>query len=163
VARGGGGPGGARTARRAALKYAAAGAALLAPFYALLLLLPGLALRLFYGPDSHYLSLGHELRVFVLCYAMMYVGNVSISILNGLGRGHAGFIATAIAAAGAAAVSVPLAAAFGVRGAAWGGVVPICLQFLVAATLLRYALRSGGSSKREPVTPAEPAAVVQGA
>jgi O-antigen/teichoic acid export membrane protein len=163
VVKGGPGPGGARAARRAALKYAAAGAALLAPFYVMLLLLPGLALRLFYGPDSHYLSLGHELRVFVLCYAMMYVGNVSVSILNGLGRGRAGFIATTLAAAGAAAVSVPLAAAFGVRGAAWGGVVPISIQLLVAATLLRNALKPGPSPKREMVTPAEPVAVVQGA
>jgi O-antigen/teichoic acid export membrane protein len=160
AAKGGGGPG---AARRAALEYAAAGAALLAPLYILLLVLPGLALRLFYGPDSHYLSLGHELRVFVLCYAMMYVANVSVSILNGLGRGHVGFIATAVAAGGAMAISVPLAAAFGVRGAAWGGAVPIALQLLVAVVLLRNALKSGAGPKRQAVTPAEPVAVVQGA
>jgi O-antigen/teichoic acid export membrane protein len=110
---------------------------MLAPYYGLLLVAPGLALRVFYGRNFNHAPLHDELRVFVLGYSLMYVGNICVSVLNGLGRGHAGFIATAVAAAGAALIAVPLAAAFGVTGAAWGGIVPITAQLLVAAVLLQ--------------------------
>jgi O-antigen/teichoic acid export membrane protein len=129
--------GGAAAGRRAAVRYILAGAAMLAPYYLLLLLAPGLVLRVFYGGNFNHAPLHDELRVFVLGYSLIYLGNVCVSVLNGLGRGHAGFVATAVAAAGAALVAVPMAVAFGVWGAAWGGIVPISAQLLVAAVLLR--------------------------
>jgi O-antigen/teichoic acid export membrane protein len=93
---------------------------------------------------------------------MMYVGNVLVSVLNGLGRGHAGFIATAVAAAGAAAIAVPLAAAYGFAGAAWGGIVPISAQLAVAVLLLRRVSDADVRASARSVTPAEPVAVVPG-
>jgi O-antigen/teichoic acid export membrane protein len=159
-----GGPEGLRDARRVALKYAVEGAALLVPYFVLLVLLPGLALRIFYGHDSHYLELQPELRVFVLGYTLMYVGSVLVTVLNALGVGHAGFVATAAGAVGSAVVAVPLTAAFGIRGAAWGGVVPIVVQLLVAAALLRRVSRTGViPAAAGPPLPAEPVPTLQGA
>ena len=153
---------GARAGRRAAWRYIAMGAAMLAPYYLLLLLAPGLVLRVFYGSGFDHAPLHDELRVFVLGYSLMYLGNVSVSVLNGLGRGDSGFVATAFAAAGAAFVAVPLAVKFGVYGAAWGGIVPITAQLLVAALLLRRVSDADVARSCNRVAPAEPVAVVQG-
>lgn len=155
--------GGARAGRRAALRHAALGAAMLAPYYVLLLVAPGLVMRIFYGRNFDHLPLHDELRVFVLGYSIMYAGNICVSVLNGLGRGHAGFIATAVAAVGAAVIAVPLAVRFGVYGAAWGGIVPLSAQLLVAAWLLRRVSDADVGRNGRVVHPAEPVAVVPGA
>lgn len=125
---------------RVALPYALQGAALLGPIFALLALAPGFVLAKFY-PDSPYVLLTAELRVFALGYAIFYVGQVCTSVLNGLGRTGGAFAATAAGAAANVAIMVPSVYWFGLRGSVWGGIAPLSAYTLVAITLAARATR----------------------
>ncbi len=81
---------GLRAARRAAASYGLQGAALLLPYYFLLVAIPSVILRLFYGKASPYISLTTPLRMFVAIYAMFYVTQMLAGLFNGLGRRAAG-------------------------------------------------------------------------
>lgn len=133
---GGGGP---AAGRRAGLKYILQGMALLLPYYVLLLACPAFVLRVFYGPGSPYLDLGPLLRVFALGYAGAFAGQVLCAVLNGMGATRGTFLATVVGGVSSAALSVPLVIYFGLRGAVWSGVGPICLQAVVAGVLVLRA------------------------
>ncbi len=123
--------------RKSAALYALQGAALLLPFYGILLIAPGFALHLLYGDHSPYLTLTSQLRVFVLVYACMYASIMVTSYLCGLGKSRGQFFGQATNAVITCLVTLPLAAKFGVTGAAWGGLLPVVAQLLVSLYYLR--------------------------
>jgi O-antigen/teichoic acid export membrane protein len=55
---------------------------------------------------------------------MFYVAQVAAATLNGLGRSRWTFAAHCASVAANLAVSLPLAAVYGLRGAVWGGSSP---------------------------------------
>jgi O-antigen/teichoic acid export membrane protein len=142
-------------AKAAALRYGAVGATLLLPYYLALLLFPATVLSLFFGRESAYVGLATPLRLFVAAYAMFYVAQMSAALLNGLGRSRAAFVAHAAGATATLLVAIPLAAAFGLSGAVWGGLAPAAVHAAASMLLLRRMNRS------QPATP-EPAPVSAG-
>ena len=128
---------GPRAARAAAGRYGLQGATLLLPYYAVLLIAPTFALRLFYGSNSPYLAFATPLRLFVVIYSMYYFCQVLFGLLNGLGKSQWSFYAQSWAAITNAAVCLPLAAVVGLIGTVWGGLAPMLVQLAVAVLLLR--------------------------
>jgi len=128
---------GLRAAKSAAASYSLQGAALLLPYYLLLVLVPGLILRLFYGETSPYLSLTTPLRLFVAIYALFYVSQMLAGLFNGLGKSRWTFLAQLSAAVSNSLIALPLAATVGLLGALCGGVVPLILQVGLGIYFLR--------------------------
>jgi O-antigen/teichoic acid export membrane protein len=126
--------------RRVTWRYALLGAVLLLPYLSGLILVPRLALRVFYGADSPYLGLTLYLRVFAAGYAMTYGVMICTGVLNGLEQARGTFVAAFIAAAATTVTTVPLAIRFGLIGATVGGIIPIILQLLAAGWMLRHAI-----------------------
>ena len=131
---------GIAAARHAAVQYGRQGAALLLPYYALLLLAPTFALRLFYGKNSPYLAFTTPLRLFVVIYSLYYLAQVVFGLMNGLGRSRWSFYAQSCAAIANAAICLPLAAVVGLVGSVWGGLIPMALQLAVALLLVKRLL-----------------------
>jgi O-antigen/teichoic acid export membrane protein len=109
------------------------------PFYALLLLVPGFMLAKFYKSSSPYVVLTGQLRVFVFIYAFTYLTAMVASYLCGLGKSRLPFYGQAVNAGCTVLITLPLAAKFGVTGAAWGGLLPIIAQLCVNVYFLRFA------------------------
>jgi O-antigen/teichoic acid export membrane protein len=124
-------------ARRIAKKYATEGGALLVPFYGILLLIPGFMLKKFYKANSPYIVLTSQMRVFVLIYACTYLSAMISSFLCGLGKSRLPFFGQAANAVCTVLITLPLAARYGVTGAAWGGLIPIMAQLTVNLYFLR--------------------------
>jgi O-antigen/teichoic acid export membrane protein len=129
---------GATETQRAALKYAIQGALLLFPFFAFLIVLPGIPLHIFYKPGSPYLALTLPMRVFAFVYGMMYVSAVVNSYLCGLGKSQLPFIGQVANAIVTCLITLPLVARYGINGAAWGGIFPVLAQVTVG---IYYASR----------------------
>ncbi len=123
----------ARETQSAALKYALQGATLLFPFFAFLILFPGLPLHLIYKAGSPYLALTTPMRIFAVAYAIMYVSIVLNSYLCGLGKSRAPFLAQIANAVATCIITLPLVAKFGIIGAAWGALFPVVAQLIVGA------------------------------
>ncbi len=128
---------GGQRAAGVAVRYALQGLVVLLPYYVLLLLLPQLVMRLFYGSASPYLIYTAPLRLMVGVYALYYVGQMFAGFFNGLGRGELSFYAQSASAVANAAVCLPLAISVGFIGAIWGGIVPMIAQVAVSIYLLR--------------------------
>jgi O-antigen/teichoic acid export membrane protein len=124
-------------ARSAAASYGLQGAALLLPYYLLLVTFPGVILRMFYGRSSQYLPLTTPLRLFVAIYALFYVAQMLAGLFNGLGESRYTFYAQLSAAISNSLIALPLAAAVGLLGALYGGIVPIILQLGLGLYFLR--------------------------
>ena len=129
---------GASSARHVALTYGLQGAALLLPYYALVLLAPEFALRLF-TDKPEYAGLGTHLRLFVLAYILTFPAHVVLSLLNGLGRTRSTFVAQCAFSAATLLLSLPLAAAYGLAGAVWSGVLPALAFVATSVVMLRRA------------------------
>ena len=136
------GESGARQTRNAALKYSLQGALLLFPFFAFLLLIPGIALHIFYKASSPYLQLTSVLRIFTLAYALMYLSAIINSYLCGLGKSRLPFIGQVANALITLLVTLPLVARFGVLGAAWGAIFPVLAQVSLGLYFVRQAQRT---------------------
>ena len=139
-------------ARAAALRYGAVGAALLLPYYLALFLFPTTLLSLFSGAESAYVGLATPVRLFVAAYALFYVAQISAALLNGLGQSRRPFVAHAAGAAATLLVALPLAAAGGLRGAVWGGLVPAAVHAAASVLLLR---RLNSPARHDRLTPVE--------
>src|ERR1019366_10787462 len=138
-------------ARRAAFGYAAQGAGLLLPYFAALALLPQLALRMFYGANSPYLSYTTPLRLMVAVYTVFYLSQMAAAFLNGLGHSRWTFFAQVGAAISNAAICLPLAAVVGLYGAIWGGIVPMLVQLLIVLYFAHRLLSPGDSQNAKSV------------
>jgi len=134
------GESGARETQSVALKYALQGSILLFPFFAFLILFPGVPLHLIYKPGSPYLQLTSPMRIFAVAYAMMYVSIVLNSYLCGLGKSRAPFLAQIANAVVTCIITLPLVARFGIIGAAWGALFPVLAQLLAGAYFV-YRIR----------------------
>ncbi len=108
--------GGLKTAEQVAVKYAMSAALLVAPYYAGLILLPGLALRMFYGVNSPLTLLTNELRVFVLSYSALFIAQVIGCFLNGIEQSKRAFAAQVAQTAATILVALPLTALYGLPG-----------------------------------------------
>jgi O-antigen/teichoic acid export membrane protein len=117
-----------RQTRSAALKYSIQGAMLLFPFFAFLMIVPGIALHIFYKPGSPYLQLTTPMRVFTLAYGLMYISAMMNSYLCGLGKSRLPFFGQLANALATCVITLPLVAKFGVIGAAWGGLFAVMAQ-----------------------------------
>jgi O-antigen/teichoic acid export membrane protein len=124
-------------ARRMAVRYGALGAVMLLPYYALILVVPELVIRIFTKHNPAYAGLATPLRLFVLAYVVVLPGQVLRSLLEGLGRTRAAFVAQAAFSATTLLISLPLAARFGLTGAVWAGVFPAAAYVAVSSLMLR--------------------------
>ena len=86
-------------------------------------------------------GLATPVRLFVAAYALFYVAQISAALLNGLGQSRRAFVAHAAGAAATLLVALPLAAAGGLRGAVWGGLVPAAVHAAASVLLLRRLSR----------------------
>jgi O-antigen/teichoic acid export membrane protein len=139
---------GVRAGRRVASRYALFGLVLVLPYYAVVLAFPRFMLGLFYGPASPYVDLAGEVPYVVLIYATLFVSQLSVSLLNGLGEGRASFVATLSSSLATVALVVPLVHRFGLHGALVGGTVPMLVQLGVAVWMIRRAERRAAGSQR---------------
>ena len=131
------GESGFRQARSAALKYSAQGAILLFPFFAFLAILPGIALHIFYKTGSPYLQVTTPMRIFAAAYALMSFSAMMSSYLCGLGKSRLPFFGQFANAVTTAIITLPLAAKYGLIGAAWGGLFPVIAQVCVGMYFVR--------------------------
>jgi O-antigen/teichoic acid export membrane protein len=133
---------------RAARRYGLLGALVLLPYFAMIFIFPGLALRLLYGPNSAYLGLGAELRVLVVASAFIYVTYVLGAYYNGLSKSYTVLRFQLIAAATAVAGGFVLVRQGGVLGAA----ATYGLAFAAETAAYLWFLRRGAPSPSpEPV------------
>jgi Na+-driven multidrug efflux pump len=130
---------GIHAARRVAFIYGLQGAALLLPYYAFVVLLPLVALRIFSKNNPAYFGLTTHLRLFVLTYAIIFPAQVMTAFFNGLGRSRNAFIAQCAFSAATLGLSLPLAVKFGLTGAVWSGALPALIYVITSAIMLRSA------------------------
>jgi O-antigen/teichoic acid export membrane protein len=117
--------GGFSAAKQTALQLGSKGGLLLAPYFVLLLIYPAGVLRLFYGADSPYLSLEVTVRVMAVCYFVMYLSIILGGFLRGLKESKLVFVIQMVGTVAAVVVGLPMAALFGVNGAAFGNAVTV--------------------------------------
>ena len=137
---------GVRAGRRVAARYALLGLGLVVPYYAVVLAFPTSVLSLFYGRSSPYVALAGEVPYVVLIYATLFVSQMSVSLLNGLGEGRASFVATLSSSVATGALGVPLVYRYGLHGALVGGAIPMLVQFGVALWMIRRVERRAAAA-----------------
>jgi O-antigen/teichoic acid export membrane protein len=108
--------GGLKMAERVAFRYALNAAVFVAPYYAALILVPSLALRIFYGASSPLILLTNELRVFVLSYSALFIAQVIGCFLNGIEQSRRAFVAQIAQTAATLLIALPLTALYGLPG-----------------------------------------------
>ena len=108
--------GGLKMAEQVAFRYAINAAAFVAPYYAVLIVFPSFALRLFYGAHSPLVGLTNELRVFVLSYSVLFITQVIGCFLNGIEQSRRAFVAQIAQTAATILVALPLTALYGLPG-----------------------------------------------
>ena len=128
---------------RATIRFSSRAAALLLPYYALILAAPLLALRIFYGPDSAYLSFGPELRILVCGYVFLFLSHVLAAHEYGEGRSNIVFRGQLAGAVVALATGFPLAMRYGVRGACWAFGITFAIQTSIFAWYLHRGSAEG--------------------
>lgn len=159
---------GVRAAARVAWRYGMMGLCLLAPYFLLLLVLPDKIMGMVYNKPQY---LGHAgtLRIFVLGYSLVYIGNVAASLLNALEQTKSSFVAQTVCTVSAVLVSLPMTYLMGAFGAVFGGMLTNVARVAALAEMLRRAFRvagpqtgDGGSGKLsdQPTTPHTSAEIV---
>ncbi|GIW76272.1 MAG: hypothetical protein KatS3mg104_1335 [Phycisphaerae bacterium] len=127
--------GGIRSARSTGLRYAIHAALILGPYYVGLMILPDLALRLFYGAESPYLGLGTPLRLIALYYLLLFISMVVLGLLNGLENTSSNFYSQLTSALATVAIGVPLVMVWGLEGACWARVLQVGVAVIVVLWL----------------------------
>lgn len=127
---------GPHRALRVGLSYGGLGGIALLPFYLVVLALPDLVLRLFFGEGSPYLELNWALRVFTASYLLGYTAQILFGLLNGLRRIPAGFISQGIGSLTSVLIGIPLILEWGVIGAVWAGVIANLAQVTAQVAFL---------------------------
>jgi len=117
----------------AALRYGILGGAPLALYSGALLVAPGFALEMFFGPNSAYRSLVPDLRIFVLFSAAHYLYFVLAGVLCARQDTRSLFWAQATSALAVPLVTLPLILVASLRGAVVGAVVTAAVRAGVAA------------------------------
>jgi O-antigen/teichoic acid export membrane protein len=122
-----------RATRKVALRQGLYGATLIAPVLAAVIACPERILLIIYGHASQYVSSAPLLRALAISYALLYVGNIGTTLLEGEGRPQLSLKVTSMTAVLALALVVPASAIYGVRGAIISGVVVNACRALYAA------------------------------
>jgi O-antigen/teichoic acid export membrane protein len=135
----GGNEGSWRTAR----KYGLQGACFIVPYLAFTALVPRGMLTLFYGKGSPYLSLGGSVRLMSAAYLLMYLGQVTGGMLNGLGLANRTFWSGTAAAVAAVVVGIPLLMVAGLSGAVGGCLLAAAVVLAMNAAFIRQARTVG--------------------
>lgn len=123
----------------AAWRYGFFGALILLPYFAAILISPGLVLRILYGAGSPYAALGVELRVLVLGSVLVYAEHILGMYYYGLSRGDVALRCELVAAAVAVLAGFSLVRRAGVLGAA----IAYDLTFAVGTAAFLWFLYSG--------------------
>lgn len=131
-------PGNGGQALRTARHYGMLGSLLLVPYFTVLLVAPGWALRLLYGVGSEYAGLGGILRLLVLGSVFSYVGYILSSYFYGLSRSDVVLRCQLVGAAVTIITGFPLVQWRGLIGAA----VTYDLTFAILAALFAWNLCS---------------------
>lgn len=134
---------GLKPARRIFFRYALFGAVLLTPFYLLVLCVPELTLRLFYGWNTPYVEHSLPLRLFVINYALSYIYTVIGAWMAGLGYTRMAFNVQAVNVLVTLVAGLPMTYAFGVMGLILGGMIAIGSTAITAAIYMVYLVRKG--------------------
>jgi len=134
---------GIKSAVRRGLTFGLHGAALIVPYLIVLAVVPVLALELFYGRTSPYIALSGPIRWMCAAYLLMYTGQVAEACMNGLRQPKYAFLGQASALIPAALVGLPLAAIYGVKGAAIGLLITNVTKTTAQITLLRNRMVAG--------------------
>lgn len=121
---------------RFAWREAMPGGALLAAYFGVLLIVPGAALSAFFGTGSPYSNLEWPLRVFVVAYVLIFVGQVNTAALQGSGSTRKSLWAQAAASAVAILLGIPLTLVFGLPGALGGIMLVNVTRLTVLSTKL---------------------------
>jgi O-antigen/teichoic acid export membrane protein len=145
--------GGVRSSRRVALGYGLSGACLLLPFYAIVFITPEFVIKVMSHNNPAYMGLGNYLRLFALSYLLAFPAHVTQALLNGLGRTGSTFLAQCAFSTVTLLVSLPLAAAFGLSGAVWGGVLPAVAYVVTSFFMLRRASADDDRAARRETDP----------
>jgi O-antigen/teichoic acid export membrane protein len=122
---------------RTTLRYSSRAGALLLPYYAVILAVPIVALRIFYGANSAYLTFGPELRILVFGYVFLFLSHVLAAHEYGEGRSDIVFRCQLAGAVVALATGLPLAMRYGVQGACWAFGITFAIQTLIFGWYLR--------------------------
>jgi O-antigen/teichoic acid export membrane protein len=122
--------GGIRAARAIALKLSAGACALTLPYLLLLILVPGPALRLFYGAGSHFRDpIGERaLQLFAISFVLLVFMSLTGALLNGVHRTRETFVAQIVNSLATVAVALPLTIYYGLLGMILGGIAAAVVQ-----------------------------------
>jgi Na+-driven multidrug efflux pump len=132
---------GMAAATRSALRYSALGAVMLAPYLILLLIFAEPILRFLSKGEKPYHLYADLLRIFVINHVVLFFLAMSNAWLGGLGRSRYTFYAQLMNMAGSLLISVPLTAAWGVKGVIVGGGISSVLSAVAYAFLIRRSIR----------------------
>jgi len=129
-------------AKAAALRLSAGALSLMLPYLVAVILLPGLALRLLYGTESHFRTPHSELalRIFALGFIGYILMSMVGSFLNGVGRSRDVFHAQIVNALATILIALPLTITHGLLGQITGGAIAAAVQ----CTALIYYFRRAG-------------------
>jgi O-antigen/teichoic acid export membrane protein len=126
--------GGTHFAMRVGLKYALFGLFALGIYFGLLGLFPTTCLRIYFGkahPD-YVQKLPGLLRVLVCSWTLLFITNMAVAILNGLGYSRVNFLATMANGIVSVLISLPLIYMFGLLGTIIGGFLATGAATIVA-------------------------------
>ncbi len=122
--------GGHRAAFLSALKYWVTGGVLVLPYFALLVLIPSLILKLLVGRHSPYLADGALLRLYTLAMSVYFVEFCLAGWLAGLGESRSNFQVQVINAAATVLIALPATALDGLRGLVYGSMAAAAISAL---------------------------------
>jgi O-antigen/teichoic acid export membrane protein len=125
--------GGVRAAKRSGIQLGGQAGLLMLPYLVLVLTVPDVLLRLFFGPESPYMTLTTELRVMAAVYVVLYVVQVLSGVIHGLSQPLRVFVSNAGASVVALVVIVPFVGQWGVLGACVARLIVVAAQGSICA------------------------------
>jgi O-antigen/teichoic acid export membrane protein len=105
--------GGNAEAWRASRIYMLMGVPPILGYYAVVFLVPGLVLRIFYGASSPYLALTLDLQILALAWAVSYATDMTCSYLHGVNGARFALIINMLGAIAVAVMALPLIQTYG--------------------------------------------------
>jgi O-antigen/teichoic acid export membrane protein len=105
--------GGNGEAWRAARVYMLMGVPPIFGYYAIVLLVPGLILRIFYGAASPYVALTLDLQILALAWAVSYATDMTCSYLHGVNGARFALVINMFGALAVAVLAFPLIRTYG--------------------------------------------------
>ena len=132
---------GIASARRVTVRFGALALALIGPYLLALILVPGLAIRLLYGAQSHFRdpSALMALRLVGVGFALFLLLSLISSFLNGVGRTRDTFVAQLVNSVATVGITLPMTIWLGLIGMMLGGLIAGLIQLVAMIYLFRRA------------------------